>query len=341
MTDVLDGPSKDPLDDLMDVPRPDVDLTPADLIPIVGFGSNPGNLGMRLFVPEGDVGDRPLVVVLHGCRQAPDGYDRASGWSRLARQHDFMLLYPEQRSDNNGDLCFSWFQRDDIRRGSGEVESIRQMIETALADHAGDRRHVFVCGLSAGGAMAGAMLATYPELFAGGAIIAGLPYGTASDLHEAFESMSSGRVKDAKVWGDLVRAASPHDGPWPSVAIWHGTADNVVKPINAGEIAKQWTNIHGLGAAVPTEDHIGGAMRRVWRDRSGRICVTDYSVPNLGHGAPVLDTDPPAPFFLPAGVSSSWHIANDWGILGAGPKRLLLPDTTLQRRRRLLSFLGL
>ncbi len=34
------------------------------------------------------------------------------------------------------------------------------------------------------------MLATYPELFAGGAVIAGIPYGCASNLHQAFECMA-------------------------------------------------------------------------------------------------------------------------------------------------------
>ena len=35
--------------------------------------------------------------------------------------------------------------------------------------------------------MASVMLATYPEVFAGGAIIAGLPYGAATNVQQAFE----------------------------------------------------------------------------------------------------------------------------------------------------------
>ena len=51
------------------------------------------------------------------------------------------------------------------------------------------RRRVFITGLSAGGAMTSVMLACYPEVFAGGAIIAGLPYGAATNVQQAFESM--------------------------------------------------------------------------------------------------------------------------------------------------------
>ena len=296
------------------------------LCDIADFGANPGNLRMRLFVPAGGARRRPLVVVLHGCTQNAEGYDAASGWSRLGAAHDFMVLFPEQLRSNNQQTCFSWFEPGDTKRGEGEVESIRQMVATALAGFGADRKRVFICGLSAGGAMAGAMLATHPEIFAGGAIIAGLPYGAASNMSEAFESMSSGRIKEAKAWGDLVRFAGhdrPVDGPWPSVAIWHGTADKVVKPINAGELVKQWTNVHAVGAVVPAEDHIGKVTRRVWRDAAGRDCVSDYSVPGLAHGAPIDDSDPPAPFFLPAGISSTWHIAKDWGLTDRRPRSLL------------------
>jgi poly(3-hydroxybutyrate) depolymerase len=54
-----------------------------------------------------------------------------------------------------------------------------------------------VTGLSAGGAMTSVMLATYPEVFAGGGIVAGLPYGCANDTSplqptQALQCMSTG-----------------------------------------------------------------------------------------------------------------------------------------------------
>jgi poly(hydroxyalkanoate) depolymerase family esterase len=67
-------------------------------------------------------------------------------------------------------------------RDAGEALSIRQMIEKVIVQFGTDRRRVFVTGLSAGGAMTSVMLATYSEVFAGGAILAGLPYGSASSV---------------------------------------------------------------------------------------------------------------------------------------------------------------
>ena len=293
---------------------------------VVGFGSNPGNLKMKLHAPDLDRDPRPLVVVLHGCGQTAAGFDAASGWSRLADTNGFVVLYPEQQARNNQKTCFSWFEPNDTRRGGGEVESIRQMVAAAVAGHNVDPKRIFIVGLSAGGAMANAMLAVHPELFAAGAIVAGLPYGTASNVAEAVDSMATGRIKDAKVWGDKIRAVSGNQVRWPRVAIWHGTADTVVKPINAGELVKQWTNVHGIGAEGPEEDHIGTVTRRIWRDARRRPCVTEYSAPGLGHGMPVDSADPPAPFFLPAGVSATAQIARDWGVLD--PKR---PASLLSR----------
>ncbi|MFD2031250.1 PHB depolymerase family esterase [Ancylobacter dichloromethanicus] len=176
----------------------------------------------RYYRPEGLSEGAPLVVVLHGCKQDAPEYDHRAGWSQLADQAGFALLYPEQHHGNNPNMCFNWFRPRDARRDSGEALSIRQMIEAMVETHGLDRGRVFVTGLSAGGAMANVMLATYPEVFAGGAIIAGLAYGRATTVPEAFDCMrGQGTASDEELWA-LLREASAHPGPWPRVAIWQG-----------------------------------------------------------------------------------------------------------------------
>jgi poly(3-hydroxybutyrate) depolymerase len=104
------------------------------------FGSNPGALRARTYLPAGLQDNAPLVVVLHGCAQTAAAYDYGSGWSPLADQQGIALLFPEQAHANNPNLCFNWFLRDDTRRDSGEALSIRQMIEAIAAQHSIDRR---------------------------------------------------------------------------------------------------------------------------------------------------------------------------------------------------------
>jgi feruloyl esterase len=288
------------------------------------FGSNPGRLRMYLHLPV-QLAPRPgLVVVLHGCTQSAAGYDLGAGWSTLADRYGFALLLPEQTRLNNPRLCFNWFRPTDTGRDRGEAASIRQAVARVLLDHpALDRARVFVTGLSAGGAMTSVMLAAYPEVFAAGAIIAGLPFGCADGMQQALDAMKNGRIRPAREWGDLVRAASRHRGPWPRVSVWHGDADAVVAPLNAGEIIKQWTDLHGLPEAPGEADRLDGHPRRVWRGPEGDVVIEEILVEGMAHGAPLAiegvhePHGAAGPFLLDAGIASSFHIAKFFGLVGA------------------------
>src|SRR5260370_10962464 len=219
------------------------------LVETEGFGTNPGDLRMFSFVPDSLQPAPALVVVLHGCGQTAAGYDLGTGWSTLANHYGFALLMPEQQASNNANTCFNWFNPEDTTRDQGEACSIRQMIARMAADQKIDPRRIYVTGLSAGGAMTSVMLATYPEVFAGGAIIAGLPYGIASNVREALSGMMQSSSRPASELGDLVRNASKHKGPWPKLSVWHGSADRTVNPANPDEIVNQWLDVHQLPQA--------------------------------------------------------------------------------------------
>ncbi len=241
----------------------------------VGFGSNPGDLRMFSYLP-GDQRARqklPLVVVLHGCTQNAAGYDLGAGWSTLADRYGFALLMPEQKPSNNVNGCFNWFNPDDIARDGGEAFSIRQMVARMAGDHNIDKDRIFVTGLSAGGAMTAAMLATYPDVFAGGAIIAGLPYGIAANVQQALSGMFQSPSRPARELGDLVRHASPHKGPWPKLSVWHGSADKTVNPSNADAIVKQWLDLHRLPATPMSQSMVDGYPRAVWWNANGETLV--------------------------------------------------------------------
>lgn len=292
------------------------EAAPGRLATLSEFGANPGALAARFYVPADLPAGAPLVVVLHGCTQTADAYDHSAGWSRLADRSGFALLYPEQQRGNNPNLCFNWFVPGDIARHGGEALSIRNMIERMVTTHGLDRRRIFVTGLSAGGAMAGVMLATYPEVFAGGAIIAGLPYGTATTVPEAFDRMRGHGGPAARDLRRLLGDASPHDGPWPRISIWHGTADQTVAPSNADAIAAQWLGAHGLDAApVPVPGPGGRRTKLVWHDADGQPAIEVNMIAGMGHGTPLGDgLGTPGPFMLDVGISSTLEIVRFWGI---------------------------
>jgi len=296
-----------------------------------GFGTDPGDLRMFSYVPDSLQPAPALVVVLHGCGQTAAGYDLGAGWSMLAKHYGFALLMPEQQTSNNANGCFNWFSPQDSKRGRGEASSIRQMIARMVSDLKIDPRRIFVTGLSAGGAMTSVMLATYPEVFAAGAIIAGLPYGVATNVREALSGMFQSPARPASELGDLVRNASKHCGPWPKLSVWHGSADRTVNPANADEIVKQWLDVHQLPPAPMSEGTVDGYPRQVWWNADGETVVESYTITDMAHGTPLGTAEndqrygTQGAFMIEAGISSSYHIANFFGLTAGIPQRVAEP----------------
>lgn len=287
----------------------------------VGFGSNPGRLRMYLHVPKTRLPGAGLVVVLHGCTQTAAGYAAPAGWLDLADRFGFVVLAPEQQRENNANLCFNWYQPDDIGRHGGEAESIAQMVSHACDVLDVDARRLFITGFSAGGAMTAVLLATYPEMFAGGAIIAGLPYGVATSLGEALGAMSMPVPPAAGRLGDHVRRATSHAGPWPTVSVWHGRSDAVVRSAAGAAAAAQWRDVHGVKSPPETAQTSGGRDFLVWRTPAGQAAVEWHSIPGLAHGAPVRTHGSQgcgsvSQYTPETGVSSSFEIAAGWGLVG-------------------------
>jgi poly(3-hydroxybutyrate) depolymerase len=177
---------------------------------------------------------------------------------------------------------------------------------------------VFVVGLSAGGAMAVALLACYPDVFSGGAVVAGLPVGAASGTTQALMRMAHpGPERPAAEWAGYVKAAGPanYDGPTPRISIWHGLADNVVDPANGDLLATQWSAVHKLPLA-PNEDSKETVGRhRVWSKR-GKPVMEQWIIPGMAHGYPIdAKTGTAGQFILDVGHSATRSIAGFWDLI--------------------------
>ena len=302
------------------------------LTPLTEFGENPGGLKVLAYAPASLPRCAPLVVVLHGCTQTAANYDHAAGWTTLAERHGFAVLFPEQVRGNNTNACFNWFEPGDTARGNGESASIVAAVAAMIRRHDLDPARVFVTGLSAGGAMAATLLATYPDVFAGGAVIAGLPYGSATGVNAALGAMHSPPVRAAPALGDKVRAASSFTGPWPRVMIWHGAADRTVAPANGDAVAAQWCDVHGL--AAPRISAQGRESIERWADGNGVVQVELHRIAAMGHGTPVAagqDGMHAAPFMLDTGICSSASIGAFWGIMPAITKPTTRPASQADR----------
>ncbi|MDC8830156.1 extracellular catalytic domain type 1 short-chain-length polyhydroxyalkanoate depolymerase [Alteromonas gilva] len=289
------------------------------LCALENFGSNPGALRADIYIPRNFPKNGPLVIVLHGSTQSAEIYNIGSGWSTLADECGIALLFPGQRRSNNPLGSFNWFESVNSQRGAGEPLSISQMIKQVVEEHHVDPSRVFITGMSSGGAMTSVMLATYPEVFAGGAIIAGLPYRSANNMMEAFARMKGFGGPSDKKLNALVRGASKSNGPWPTISIWHGDKDTTVDSSNADAIARQWQKIHQVEGAPTRVETVNGFPRKVWCNRDGRVLIEEYTIAAMGHGTPISakgieGLGEPGKYMLDVGISSTRLIANFWGL---------------------------
>lgn len=239
----------------------------------------------KLFVPNrARTGRRlPLVVMLHGCGQDPDGFARDTRMNEIAQAEGFLVLYPQQAEAHNSSRCWNWFEPAHQSRGAGEPAEIVAMIDAVAAEYPVDPARIYVAGLSAGAAMSVVLGATYPDRFAAIGVSAGLPYQGAGDCLGALTLMKrvADRMADGEWFGPwqdywlayvMCWATSPNTPPalcLPPAAdpktlggravdamgehhrivpmiLFQGTGDVLVEPGNGDTLAAQWTLIGGL-----------------------------------------------------------------------------------------------
>lgn len=299
-------------------------LAPA-LTEVTSFGSNPGALKMFRYVPSGLSSNAPLVVALHGCTQSASVYSTQTEWNNLADRYKFAVVFAEQPRANNSSLCFNWFQTGDISRGQGEALSIKQMVDAMKSSFSIDATRVFVTGMSAGGFMTTVMLATYPDVFAGGAVNAGGAYACATSLIDASNCQRGQVSKTPQQWGELVRSASGgFGGPWPRVIAFHGATDATVAPADMQQTVDQWTNVLGIDNAADVSETFRTSTHKVYKNAAGRAMVETFLIANTGHA---LTVDPgtgvdqggtTGAFAEDHDIYSSYYAAKFWGLLDGG-----------------------
>jgi poly(hydroxyalkanoate) depolymerase family esterase len=242
------------------------------------YANAAGRRQYRLYVPAGGAGESlPLIVMLHGCTQNADDFAAGTQMNALAERHRCLIAYPVQPTQANPSKCWNWFKPDDQHRERGEPSLIAGITREIIAAHHVDPARVYIAGLSAGGAMAAIMIATYPELYAAAGVHSGLPARGAHDLPSAFALMKGGKRRDG-----ARHAKRNQDLPQRPMIVFHGDADATVHIANAARI------LHGFDAKP---DVVCGE-RRI--DASRRACTVSRLVSPDGidaelwtiHGAP-------------------------------------------------------
>ena len=267
---------------------------------VTGVASNAaGERAFKLWVPAGYAGAQalPLVMMLHGCTQNPDDFAAGTRMNEVADREKFFVVYPDQPRSANASKCWNWFEVQHQQRGSGEPSVLVEVVRSISAPFNVKSNRVFVARLSAGGAMATVLGATYPDVFAAVGVGAGLEYQAGTDLASALSAQLMGGP-DPDGQGRAAYAAMGSAVSRVPVIVFHGTADTTVAPVNAHQVMAQWAQTNDLAddgadndtvsvtAALDEAGQVPGGrefVRSTVRDATGRTLLEKWMVQGMRH----------------------------------------------------------
>jgi poly(hydroxyalkanoate) depolymerase family esterase len=258
-----------------------------------------GTRDYKLWVPINYDGKRavPLVLMLHGCTQNPDDFAAGTQMNALADTHTFLVAYPDQPSSANGNKCWNWFQPAHQQRGMGEPSLLAAVVQQVQATYRVDPERIYVAGMSAGGAMAVIMGATYPDLFRGVGVSAGLEYKAAEDLLGALAAQQAGGPDPNQQGRAAYQAMGTYARRMP-VIVFHGSLDPTVNRVNGDQTLNQWAQTNDLlddGADNNSVDDvpevtIAGKVpdgytytQSVYHDAKGKLLSEKWIVDGMTH----------------------------------------------------------
>ncbi len=240
-------------------------------------------LSYRLYVPRplDLTASPPLLVALHGCTQTAADFAAGTRFDALADHYGLVVLYPEQSPLANPRRCWNWFLPEHQHRDGGEPAAILELVEAIAAQQNVDRERIFVCGLSAGAAMAAILAEQAPDVFAAVGIMSGVALHSSHDVESAYEVMRGER--EYQTIGELLRTHPPASYRRLRVMIWTGEEDKTVDPSNAIALAEQFRALLELGAvSAERRETTDGTVIR-WHDAAARTRIELRTIDGLGH----------------------------------------------------------
>jgi poly(hydroxyalkanoate) depolymerase family esterase len=240
----------------------------------------------------------PMMVMLHGCLQNPDDFAAGTKMNALAEQKGFIVLYPEMNYYANSSMCWNWFYDYNQHRGAaGEADIIKGMVDTVKGKYTINSSKVYVAGLSAGATMATIMGVTYPNVFSGVGVAAGLEYNAADDAYTATSVMSYGSYDPDLAGKDAYDEMGSLKRRMP-VIVFQGTDDTTVDPINGDQVVSSWAQVNDLvddgidnnsmnditdGTTTATAPGGKQYTKFLYKDKNGAGLIEYYNVFGMKH----------------------------------------------------------
>lgn len=281
---------------LLDAPTATGQQTPAlkGLTAVENFDTNPGNLNFYQYIPRRAARkNAALVVALHGCAGSAEQFSSA-GFNELAEKYGFYVIYPEQRAENNSDLCFNHQIANEAEKERREIASVMQMIAHMRSHHNIAGNKIFLTGFSSGGQLANIIAATYPQLISAVSFIGAGGYRCETghsgirDFAECFTGPELPPLKGKK---------KRHK--WPRASIWHAKLDKNVLFERMQPAIDQWSHVHRIVRRRQQQILLpGNIVHKKMKGRANRTLVETYTLNTMAHTVPITrDCGKPGKYF--------------------------------------------
>ena len=263
----------------------------AGLTRVTGFGANPTNLNMYVYVPT-SVAPRPaLLLLVHYCSGSASGIFNGNGhdYVTAADRYGYVIVLPEATRSGS---CFDVSTPQALQRNGGsDSTGIMSMVSWARSHYNVDPARIVVSGFSSGAMMTNVLAAEYPDVFSAASAFSGVPAGCFATTDGSLwnSTCSGGRlIKTAAQWASQARAMYPgYTGGYPRMQLWHGDTDTTLAYPNFGEEIKQWTALHGLSQTPAFTDHPQSSWTRTRYGTTGtQATVEGISIAGVGHALP-------------------------------------------------------
>lgn len=263
----------------------------AALTRVTGFGANPTNLNMYVYVPNNVAPQPALLVLVHYCSGSAGGIFNGNGhdYVTAADRYGYVIVLPEATRSGS---CFDVSTPQALQRNGGsDSTGIMSMVSWARSHYNVDPARIVVSGFSSGAMMTNVLAAEYPDVFSAASAFSGVPAGCFATTDGSLwnSTCSGGRlIKTAAQWASQARAMYPgYTGGYPRMQLWHGDTDTTLAYPNFGEEIKQWTALHGLSQTPAFTDHPQSSWTRTRYGTTGtQATVEGISIAGVGHALP-------------------------------------------------------
>lgn len=292
-------------------------LTPGkaenNLLEIQDFGLNPGNLQMFLYEPKNLPRKRiSLVVALHGCYGSARQFSSA-GFNELADKFSFLVLYPQQRKENQEIACFHTMMEDHEAQQIAEAKSVMHMIRYMRQRNRIRSTGIYLTGFSSGGQFANYLALRYPETFSAVGLMGSGGYKCRKG-HQGIYGVLKCTNKSLE-YSLTLQGKSGKRRKWPRVSIWHGQSDKNIDVSRALEAKNFWMKVHGIKKLMTLRN--SGAMSvQAYRGEKSKPLLESRLFPDMAHEIPVIagQCGQPGGYFINSSVCYAREMVKFFGI---------------------------